>query len=104
MYIDCVSRILHNTKETLNHEVYNEETTVDVLLNVCNNNFDQCKRILEALGKDDEKMHACTLVMAYAQTFIPKHSYRASSLGLFALPQEVVEESNNSSSHQNFPI
>ncbi|CAO3613507.1 unnamed protein product [Cunninghamella echinulata] len=34
---------------TLNHKVHNEEATIDVLMDICNRNFGQYKRILEAL-------------------------------------------------------
>ncbi|KAI9246042.1 hypothetical protein EDC94DRAFT_529849, partial [Helicostylum pulchrum] len=90
-------------KETLDHEVHNEETTV----NVCNNNRDQFKRILEALEKDGDVKRARLYAddgLLYAQTCIRKYSQTSSSTmpEPLALPQEVVEgSSSSSSSHQN---
>lgn len=94
-------------KETLDHEVHNEETTVNILLNVCNNNSNQFKRILEALETDGDAKRARLYAddgLLYAQTCIRKYSQTSSSTmpEPLALPQEVVEgSSSSSSSHQN---
>lgn len=105
---DPTVQILYSImKETLDHEVHNEETTVNVLLNVCNNNRDQFKRILEALEKDGDVKRARLYAddgLLYAQTCIRKYSQTSSSTmpEPLALPQEVVEgSSSSSSSHQN---
>jgi hypothetical protein len=97
-------------KETLDHEVHNEETTVNVLLNVYNNNRGQFKRILEALGKDGNvkraRLHAENGLLD-AQTCIRNYSQTSSSTmpEPLALPQEVVKgSSSSSSSHQNPPL
>ncbi|CAO3703373.1 unnamed protein product [Rhizopus stolonifer] len=94
-------------KETLDHEVHNEETTINVLKNICNNNRDQFKRILEALDEDDGVKRARLYAedgLLYAQTYIRKYSHQASSSTMpepLDLPQEVVEGSSSNSSYQN---
>lgn len=45
--------ILHDiTKVTLDHEIHNGKSAVDVLLAICKNNYNHYKRILEASEKD----------------------------------------------------
>ncbi|GAA5804764.1 hypothetical protein HPULCUR_010271 [Helicostylum pulchrum] len=95
------------TKQQVSLLIHNEETTVNVLLNVCNNNRDQFKRILEVLEKDGDVKRARLYAgdgLLYAQTCIRKYSQTSSSAmpEPLASPQEVVEgSSSSSSSHQN---
>ncbi|ORE23328.1 hypothetical protein BCV71DRAFT_167528, partial [Rhizopus microsporus] len=44
--------LYHVAKDVLKSKMKDEEKTIDVLLNVCENNHDQYKRILEAVEED----------------------------------------------------
>lgn len=90
-------------KEILDHEIHNEETTLDVLLNVCNNSHNQYKRIIDALEKDGDIKRARLYAddgLMYTQTCIRKYTQPSSSTmpDPLALLQEVVEGSSSSSS------
>ncbi|CEI97343.1 hypothetical protein RMCBS344292_11478 [Rhizopus microsporus] len=47
-----VKILYHVAKDVLKSKMKDEEKTIDVLLNVCENNHDQYKRILEAVEED----------------------------------------------------
>lgn len=85
-------------KKTLDHEIHYEETALDVLLNICNKNRDQYKRIVDALEKDGDVKRARLYAedgLLYAQKCIEKYTQTSSSTLLepLALPQVVAEGS-----------
>jgi hypothetical protein len=51
--VDATVQMLYDiSRVALEHEIRDEEKTVEVLLNVCENNQDQYKRIIEAIEED----------------------------------------------------
>lgn len=84
---DPTVQMLYNiAKEILDDQIHKEEKTVDVLLDVCRNNRDQFKRIIEALEKDGNTKRARSYAddgLLYAETCIQKYTHRASS---FTMP------------------
>ncbi|KAG0734440.1 hypothetical protein G6F57_002134 [Rhizopus arrhizus] len=72
-------------KESLDHEIHNEEKTVEVLLNVCKDNSIQYKRILEALKEDGGDIKRARFFTSTMPEPLP-------------LPEAVVEANNSSSS------
>lgn len=92
-------------KESLDHEIHNEEKTVEVLLNVCKDNSIQYKRILEALKEDGGDIKRARLYandgLLYVETCLKKyscHSFTSTMPEPLPLPEAVVEANNSSSS------
>ncbi|KAG1150460.1 hypothetical protein G6F37_002195 [Rhizopus arrhizus] len=92
-------------KESLDHEIHNEEKTVEVLLNVCKDNSIQYKRILEALKEDSGDIKRARLYandgLLYVETCLKKyscHGFTSTMPEPLPLPEAVVEANNSSSS------
>ncbi|KAI7902933.1 uncharacterized protein BX663DRAFT_508910 [Cokeromyces recurvatus] len=97
-------------KEVLDHQIHKEEKIIDVLLNVCHNNRDQYKRIIEALEEDCSAKRARLYAddgLLYAEACIRKYNHRGSCSTMsepLDLPEGVTKEGSSSSSSSQNPL
>jgi 23S rRNA A2030 N6-methylase RlmJ len=96
------------SRVALEHEIRDEERTVEVLLNVCENNQDQYKRIIEAIEEDGNDSKRARIYandgLIYNETCIRKYTKQLSNSSMpepLALSPKVQASSSNKPTHKS---
>lgn len=106
---DSTVQMLYNiSRVALEHEIRDEERTVEVLLNVCENNQDQYKRIIEAIEEDGNDSKRARIYandgFIYNETCIRKYTKQLSNSSMpepLALSPTVQTSSSSKSTHKS---
>ncbi|CAO0794295.1 unnamed protein product [Mucor circinelloides] len=96
------------SRVALEHEIRDEEGTVEVLLKVCKNNQDQYKRIIEAIGEDGNDSKQARIYandgLIYNEACIRKYTKQLSNSPMqepLALPPTVQASSSSKPTHKS---
>lgn len=103
-----VQMLYEISRVALEHEIRDGKRLIEVLLNVCENNRDQYKRIIEAIEKDGNDTKRARIYAndgsIYNETCIQKYTKQHSNSSMpehLALSSTVQDSSSSRSSHES---